>query len=108
MKKEKLMTFCDMVFVLVLCFVILLATMLLTSGGAGAQPGQYVVSLPRLAATAGAILFYLFFMLKLSLKSLKDMTKAWEENAAQEDGTESGAEIITLATQEINEEEVTA
>lgn len=107
MKKEKLMTFCDMVFVLALCFVILLATMLLTSGSAGTQPENYGVSLPRLAATAGAILFYLLFMLRLSLKSLKDMTKAWEDSMAKEGGTNE-AEIIRLTAQEIDEEEITA
>lgn len=100
MKKEKLMTFCDMIFVLVLCFVVLLATMLLTSGKTEVQPGNYMVSLPRLAATAGAILFYLIFMLRRSLKSLDEMTEAWEAGVKAEE-TDHGRENVVELTNRV-------
>ena len=68
--KETLLLLWDVLFVLVLCFVILLATMLLTKSESVEPFTGYHVSIPRLFAVAASLSIYLGFMLKISLKSL--------------------------------------
>lgn len=70
-RKELFWTVCDILFILILCFVVLFATMMLTKG-----PGTftgYVVYWQRLCAVVGALMLYFAYMLHKSLKSLRSL-----------------------------------
>ena len=83
-----LVTAMDVLFVLVLCFAVLLTTMLITTAGESGQKTAYHVSWPLLIAVAGSIGGYLAFMLRNSLKALKRMERLElaEERRSREGG----------------------
>jgi len=69
--KDKFLTICDVLFVLVLCFAILLVSMLLTKGSSQEPAGgTYTVSPVHLAAVLVSMAVYFGYMLKRSLKWL--------------------------------------
>jgi hypothetical protein len=69
--KETFLLLWDILFVLILCFAILLATMLLTKSESLEPFTGYHVSILRLSAVAAALSIYLGFMLRVSLKGLR-------------------------------------
>lgn len=84
--KNTLLTVSDVLFVLILCFVVLLTTMLLTKSASGA--GDYRIHPLILGGVIVSIGGYLSFMLKRSLALLREMT----DGCAGTDGREQKVE----------------
>lgn len=84
--KKTLMTVVDIVFVLVLCFVVLLTTMLVTkSMGGNDYSGGYTINWLVLGGVVVSLAVYLGFMLKTSLKSLKELVNKYFEAHKEEE-----------------------
>lgn len=89
MNKDKIWMVFDVLFVLILCFAILLATMLLTAGsGSSLVDGKYVIGYGRLTAVVLAMAVYFAYMLKRSLKWLREYYS--EESEAEQTNDKSG------------------
>ena len=73
--KEVFMTAFDVLFVLILCFVILLTTMLVTKGDGGEAFTGYSLNLPLLCAVVLALAVYLGVMLKVSIGMLRKLIR---------------------------------
>jgi len=72
--KESLMMVVDIMFVLILCFVVLLTTMLVTKSlGSADYSNGYTISWPILIGVVLSLVVYLGFMLKSSMGSLKTL-----------------------------------
>ncbi|MBQ9733329.1 MAG: hypothetical protein IJV74_03740 [Clostridia bacterium] len=78
--KESLMMVIDIMFVLILCFVVLLTTMLVTKsiGGTDYSNG-YTINWLILGGVVVSLVVYLGFMLKTSMKSLNDLVNKYFE-----------------------------
>lgn len=63
----------DIFFVLVLCFVVLLVTMIFTKHDHGAVLGRYVIDPKMLVAVVVSITLYLFFMIRTSKRELAEI-----------------------------------
>lgn len=74
--KNKLMAVCDVLFVLILCFAVLLATMLVTSLGEAEVFTGYRIEFVKLGGVIVLIGGYLVYMIKTSMKSLNEMIDA--------------------------------
>lgn len=76
-KRERFWLVCDILFLLVLCFAVLFATMLLTTrtGGQAEVFAGYRVRLVPLLAAAAALGVYFVYLLRHSLRSLRDMVR---------------------------------
>jgi len=73
--KEKFWMICDILFVLILCFVVLLVTMLIaTNFGRNEIFTGYTIHPFLLLDVIAAIVIYFAYMMKNSLKSLRDIT----------------------------------
>ncbi|MEA4934178.1 MAG: hypothetical protein VB071_11475 [Lawsonibacter sp.] len=72
--KETLLMVWDILFVLILCFVVLLTTMLISKSSAHACSG-YSIRLPLLGGVIVSLAVYLGFMLKTSLASLRRLVQ---------------------------------
>lgn len=81
--KELFITAFDVLFVLILCFVILLTTMLVTKGGGGEDFTGYSLNLPLLCAVVLALVGYLGFMLKVSIGMLRKLIRHYFEGKAE-------------------------
>lgn len=81
--KELFMTAFDVLFVLILCFVILLTTMLVTKGDGGEAFTGYSLNLPLLCAVVLALVGYLGFMLKVSIGMLRKLIRYYFEGKAE-------------------------
>ena len=71
--KDMLMTAVDVMFVLILCFAILLTTMLLTRSDGGEAFTGYSINIPVLAGVIISVALYLVFMRKVSIGMLRDI-----------------------------------
>lgn len=78
--KATLMMVVDILFVLILCFVILLTTMLVTKSSGSSEFSGYSISLPILAGVVISLVVYLGYMLKNSLKSLRHLINKYFDN----------------------------
>lgn len=90
-KKNSLFwTVCDVLFVLVLCFVMLIAITVITSAvTANAQPFTgYVISWPLLIAVVAALGIYLLYMVRTSLSTLRDFYETANKTSDKEDDHE--------------------
>ena len=78
--KESLMMVIDIMFVLILCFVVLLTTMLVTKsiGGTDYSNG-YTINWLILGGVVVSLVVYLGFMLKTSMKSLNNLVNKYFE-----------------------------
>ena len=78
--KESAMMVIDIMFVLILCFVVLLTTMLVTKsiGGTDYSNG-YTINWLILGGVVVSLVVYLGFMLKSSMKSLNDLVNKYFE-----------------------------
>lgn len=72
--KETLLMIWDILFVLILCFVVLLTTMLISKSSAHSGAG-YSIRLPLLGGVIVSLAVYLGFMLKTSLASLRHLVR---------------------------------
>jgi len=70
-KQSKFSLVCDVIFELALILVVLLAALLVSRNDVIAPAGGYHVNIISLAATIGLVVFYLAFMVCLSLKGEK-------------------------------------
>lgn len=79
--KESLMMVVDIMFVLILCFVVLLTTMLVTKsiGGTDYSNG-YTINWLILGGVVVSLAVYLGFMLKQSMGSLNRLVNKYFEN----------------------------
>ena len=75
--RDMLMTAVDVMFVLVLCFAILLTTMLLTRSGGSEEFTGYTINILVLAGVIISIAVYLIFMLKVSIGMLRDIISGY-------------------------------
>lgn len=78
--KATFMMVWDIMFVLILCFVVLLTTMLVTKSLGTTEFTGYSISVPILAGVIISLGVYLVFMLKSSLKSLRDLNEKFFAN----------------------------
>ena len=84
--KDRLLMVWDILFVLILCFIVLLTTMLLTKGNSSEAFTNPLLLLGLIAALGG----YLFFMLHMSLKSLRELiTRFFEQNKDEKEKEEA-------------------
>ena len=84
--KESLMMVVDIMFVLILCFVVLLTTMLVTKsiGGSDYSNG-YTINWAILGGVVVSLVVYLGFMLKNSMSSLNRLINKYFENHKDEE-----------------------
>ncbi len=85
--------FIDIFFVLFLCFVLLMFTMILNKDGEMQAAGAYIIDPVMLAAVIISVLAYLYFMTKTSVRELLSILSAQiallsSEAAAKENGAE--------------------
>ena len=83
----------DIFFVLFLCFVLLMFTMILNKDGEMQAAGVYVVDPVMLASLIISVLVYLYFMIKASERELASILSSKivllsSERTAKENGTE--------------------
>lgn len=71
--KKWLATAADVLFVLILCFAVLLTTMVITTSGEATQRTDYSVNALLFSGVILSIGGYLIFMLRHSLKALNRM-----------------------------------
>ena len=83
--KATLMMVVDILFVLILCFVVLLTTMLVTQSGDSGEFTGYTISWPILIGVVISLVVYLGYMLKNSLKSLRHLVNKYFENNKEVD-----------------------
>lgn len=87
--KATFMMVWDIMFVLILCFVILLTTMLVTKSTGSTEFTGYTISVPILAGVVISLVVYLGFMLTNSLKSLRRLVDKFfsgKQNTSEEAG----------------------
>ena len=77
--RERLLEVWDVAFVLLLCFVVLLLTMIFNGMRERGEIGAYIIEPGSFVAVAVAIFGYLWYMIKNSLKQLRSIY----DNAAQ-------------------------
>jgi hypothetical protein len=82
--KAKALTVCDVLFVLVLCFIVLLTTMMLTKSTTGGAIVGYTLDIPLLLGVIAALAIYLGFMLKNSMKDLDRLIEEAPEREMRE------------------------
>lgn len=68
--KNTFMLILDIFFVLFLCFILLLFTLLLNRGGEMQIAGKYIINPTMLAAVIISVFVYLYFMTKVSIREL--------------------------------------
>ncbi len=78
-KHRKLNLICDVAFELVLVLLVLLLAMMLSKNDAIAAPSGYHVDFISLAVTFGLIIFYIVFIVKGSIKSMKKSPETEQE-----------------------------
>jgi len=88
-----LVLFLDIFFVLFLCFVLLMFTMILNKDGEMQAAGEYVVDPVMLATVIISVLVYLHFMIKASERELSSILSSKivllsSERTAKKNGTE--------------------
>lgn len=87
-EKELLWTLFDTFFVLILCFVILLTTMLVTKNHNAAASHGYQLNILLLFGVILSLVIYLGFMLKKSLSELRSMIENYFMKAGEEENNE--------------------
>ena len=80
----------DILFILILCFVILITTMLITKSADSAEFTGYTVNIPLLAGVVISLAAYLGFMLSKSLKSLRALVDKYFCEKKGDDGEVDG------------------
>lgn len=80
----------DILFILILCFVILITTMLVTKSADSAEFTDYTVNIPLLAGVVISLAAYLSFMLSKSLKSLRALVDKYFCEKKGDDGEGDG------------------
>lgn len=88
-----LILFLDIFFVLFLCFVLLIFTMILNKDGGMPSGSVYVIDWVRLATVIISVFVYLYFITRTSMRELSNIlsTRAAilsSEHNAEENGTE--------------------
>ena len=81
------LTIWDILFVLILCFVVLLTTMLVTKSAGGSAGKGYTLNLPLLLGVVLALAVYLGFMLRESRKALRELVKRFFQKQKGGSGT---------------------
>lgn len=71
--KDLLLMVWDILFVLILCFVVLLTTMLVTRSAGSAEFQGYTIQPALLLGVIAALVLYLGFMVTASLKGLRQL-----------------------------------
>lgn len=88
--EDRLLMVWDILFVLILCFIVLLTTMLLTKGNSSEAFTGYSLNPLLLLGLIAALGGYLFFMLHMSLKSLRELiTRFFEQNKDEKEKEEA-------------------
>ena len=80
----------DILFILILCFVILITTMLVTKSADSTEFTGYTVNIPLLAGVVISLAAYLGFMLSKSLKSLRALVDKYFCEKKGDDGEVDG------------------
>lgn len=80
----------DILFILILCFVILITTMLVTKSADSTEFTGYTVNIPLLAGVVISLVAYLGFMLSKSLKSLRALVDKYFCEKKGDDGEVDG------------------
>ena len=84
--KESLMMVVDIMFVLILCFVVLLTTMLVTKSiGSADYSNGYTINWLILGGVVVSLVVYLGFMLKNSMGTLNRLINKYFENHKDEE-----------------------
>ena len=91
--KETFMLLADIFFVLILCFVILFSTLVVTNSISmnDYTVNGYILSIPLLLATAAVIGGYLYFLLSVSLRGYREMEEAYKCAKAKEKEADHGS-----------------
>jgi TRAP-type C4-dicarboxylate transport system permease small subunit len=89
--KEKLVMAADIFFVLILCFIILFSTLVVTNNISlnDYSVNGYSINIPILAGVAVSIGAYLLFMLTASLKGYKEVEEAYYKSEEEKNGSHS-------------------
>lgn len=80
----------DILFILILCFVILITTMLVTKSADSTEFTGYTVNIPLLAGVVISLAAYLGFMLSKSLRSLRALVDKYFCEKKGDDGEVDG------------------
>lgn len=80
----------DILFILILCFVILITTMLVTKSADSTEFTGYTVNIPLLAGVVISLAAYLGFMLSKSLESLRALVDKYFCEKKGDDGEVDG------------------
>ena len=88
--KEKIMAVLDVLFILILCFAVLLATMLVTASANTENFCGYRIDFVKLACTILLVGSYLFVMVQNSTKRFKDFLRYGSE---KEEPDESNSDV---------------
>ena len=78
-RKQTFILLFDIFFVLFLCFVLLLFTMLLDKGTETAKTGRYMLSPLMITLVAASVAAYLYFMLRSSTQEFSGILKHYPE-----------------------------
>lgn len=84
-KKEKIMQVIDVFFVMILCFAVLLVTMLFQNLAGAREAGKaYVIQASTLVPIVAALAAYVTFLVKRSKKDLKEIIELEYSEKEQE------------------------
>jgi len=78
----------DIFFVLFLCFILLLFTLLLNRGGEMQTAGKYIINPTMLAAVIISVFVYLYFMTKTSVRELTSILSDMPDSSSRIENTE--------------------
>lgn len=84
--KSVLLTISDIMFVLILCFVVLLTTMLLTKSESGTTVTGYQIQIPLLVGVIISLVGYLCFVIKTSTNMLRELINYFFSNQESNEG----------------------
>ena len=89
--KEKLVMAADIFFVLILCFIILFSTLVITNNISlnDYTVNGYRINVPILAGVAVSIGVYLLFILTVSLKGYREVEEAYYKSEEEKNGSHS-------------------
>lgn len=83
--KNTLVLISDVFFVLLLCFIVLLLTMLLNRNAGIQKTEEYVINPAQLILVVTSTALYLYFMIKSSVKELSNIQKQGFDFSSSED-----------------------
>lgn len=90
-RREKALQVGDVLFIWVLCFTVLLLTMVLRGRAGQVGEAGYHIQPATFAAVGGALALYFFFLIKSSTKDLQQMLKnAYRKQGREDEHVERG------------------